>query len=51
MGIYIKEQPCRTALFFCIYPQNAAFCFLTPSNARWVTAAKAFAFPSNPLNE
>ena len=33
-----KEQPLGTALFFCLYPQNAAPCFLTPSDARWVTA-------------
>ena len=50
--IYKKEQPLLTALLSFVFllskyviTQNAASCSLTPSTARWVTAARAFAFP------
>ena len=42
-----KEQSLGTALLFCLYPQNAAPCFLTPSDARWVTAT--YLLPSLPI--
>ena len=54
-----KEQPKRLFLIFCTlcrvilsfvgftFTQNAASCFLTPSNARWVTATDLL--PSLPI--